>query len=465
MVRVVTTSAWAPPGWQGEAGVARRDITPPVGIRAKNWGAARTDVSTGAHRPLTLTALALRSDASSAPVVLISVDQCVWKRSEDEWLIRGSVLEALGLDEARVLVHLTHTHAAPSVCTADADQPGGQLMPAYVERLRDAAVDAARDAVAGCVPAVLNVVTGRSSVATCRDFPHGERYVVGYNPDADADDTVLVGRVRTADDRPLATIVNYACHPTTLAWDNTLVSPDYVGALRELVEDGTDGAPCLFLQGASGELAPREQYSGDPALADRHGRAIGYAVLAALATLPAGSHGLGADAVVESGAPVLPWLPRATTWPTAIDTDQSELRVEHKPAPSLEELERRWAHIDPLARAERIHRATHQRANFAAGTTISHPVWTWRLGELILVAHPGEAYSLFQQEVRRQLADTAVFALNLTNGFSVGYLPPRELYRRDVYQVWQAALGAGALEQLIEHAVDSSKRLLGEPVR
>lgn len=29
----------------------------------------------------------------------------------------------------------------------------------------------------------------------------------------------------------MATVVNYACHPTTLAWDNTLVSPDYVGAL------------------------------------------------------------------------------------------------------------------------------------------------------------------------------------------------------------------------------------------
>ena len=39
--------------------------------------------------------------------------------------------------------------------------------------------------------------------------------------------------------RTLGTIVNYACHPTTLAWQNTLVSPDYVGALREVVEHST----------------------------------------------------------------------------------------------------------------------------------------------------------------------------------------------------------------------------------
>lgn len=458
----MTATAWAPPGWQGEAGVTRRDITPPVGIRAKNWGAARTDLSTGAHRPLTLTALALRSGTGSDPVVLISIDLCVWRRTQDEWLIRGSVLEALGLDETRVLVHLTHTHAGPSACSSEVSEPGGQFIPAYLNQLRDAAVDAAREAVSGCAPAVINVVTGRSAVATCRDLPLGERYVVGYNPTATADDTVLIGRVRTADDRPLATIVNYACHPTTLAWDNTLVSPDYVGALREIVEDGTDGAPCLFLQGASGELAPREQYSGKLALADRHGYAIGHAVLGALATLPDGSHGLAPDDVVESGAPVLPWLPRAVEWPTTIRTDKTELRIEPKPAPTFEELERRWAHIDPFARAERISRATDQRSNFAAATPIAHPVWTWQVGELIIVGHPGEAYSPFQRELRHELPDAGVFALNLTNGFSVGYLPPGDLYKLDVYQVWQAALGAGALEQLIAHAVDRSKHLLSE---
>lgn len=458
----MTVSGWAPPGWQGEAGVARRDITPPVGIRAKNWGAARTDVSTGSHRPLTLTALALRSDAGSDPVVLITVDLCVWRRAQDEWLIRGSVLQALGLDDTRVIVHLTHTHSGPSACGSEVSQPGGEFIPAYLNQLRDAAVDAARAAVASCAPAVINVVAGRSSVATCRDLPRGERYVVGYNPDVAADDTVVIGRVQTADHQPLATIVNYACHPTTLAWDNTLVSPDYVGALRELVEDDT-GVPCLFLQGASGELAPREQYSGEVSLADRHGYAIGHAVLGALASLPAGSYGLVPDDVVESGAPVLPWLRRTVDWPTTIRVDKSELRIDPKPAPSFEELERRWAHIDPLARAERIRRATDQRSNYAAGTPITHPVWTWRLGELVIVGHPGEAYSPFQRELRRELPNAGIFALNLTNGFSVGYLPPRELYGLDIYQVWQAALGAGALEQLIAHSVDCSKRLLAEP--
>src|SRR5690606_20518854 len=103
-----------------------------------------------------------------------------------------------------------------------------------------------------------------------------DRYLCGYNPASPADDTLLVGRVtRDSDDKVIATIVNYACHPTTLAWDNDQVSPDWVGAMRETVEQHTDGAPCVFLQGSSGELSPAIQYVGDVAWADRHGRYVG----------------------------------------------------------------------------------------------------------------------------------------------------------------------------------------------
>src|SRR5690606_7005809 len=83
----------------------------------------------------------------------------------------------------------------------------------------------------------------------------------------------------------MATIVNYACHPTTLAWENRHISPDFPGALRELVQQAT-GAPCLFLQGASGDLGPREGFSGELELADRNGRQLGYAALSAFESLP-----------------------------------------------------------------------------------------------------------------------------------------------------------------------------------
>src|SRR5581483_9438600 len=110
-----------------------------------------------------------------------------------------------------------------------------------------------------------------------------QQFVCGFNPGGPVDDTVLVGRITGDDGRMIGTVVNYACDPTTLAWENTLISPDYVGAMREVVEQAT-GAPCQFLQGASGDIGPREGFVGDVAVADRNGRQLGYAALVALET-------------------------------------------------------------------------------------------------------------------------------------------------------------------------------------
>src|SRR5262249_48322007 len=106
--------------------------------------------------------------------------------------------------------------------------------------------------------------------------------------------------------RMLATLVNYACHPTTLAWENTLISPDFPGAMREVVEQAT-GAPCIFLQGASGDLGPVEGYVGDPAVADRNGRELGYAALAALEALPPPGTCFCYSGPVISGATLGAW--------------------------------------------------------------------------------------------------------------------------------------------------------------
>jgi hypothetical protein len=56
-------------------------------------------------------------------------------------------------------------------------------------------------------------------------------FVCGHNPE-DADDTVLVARI-TSIPAVCGTLVNYACHPTTLAWENRLISPDYPGRVRK----------------------------------------------------------------------------------------------------------------------------------------------------------------------------------------------------------------------------------------
>ena len=64
-------------------GVARGEITPPIGTYHRMWGAATHDRSTGVHRPLTATALVFRplDEAASGEQVVVALDHCLlWAR-------------------------------------------------------------------------------------------------------------------------------------------------------------------------------------------------------------------------------------------------------------------------------------------------------------------------------------------------------------------------------------------------
>jgi hypothetical protein len=437
----------AVPHTDAPLGVARRDITPPDGIRAKNWGPADWERSEGAHRPFVVTVLAV---AGEEPLLLAAVDGTWWRRVDDEWSVRSRVLTELGLGEHQLLIALSHTHAGPVLCRADGDLPGGELIAGYLSALAGAIVEAGREALASAAPARVDWTTGRCALAADRELDLDGRPLVGFNPDAPAaDDTVVIGRVTAADGAALATVVNYACHPTTLAWQNRLVSPDYVGAMRELVEGGTD-APVLFLQGASGELAPREQYTGDVEVADRHGRALGHSVLAALALLPAPGAELELSAVVESGAPLGLWTESGTEPSTAIAALRGRVELQLADLPSIADLEERWMDIDARSRAERLGRARNLRDGYIDGPTVAHPFWVWRLGDAVLAAHPGEAYSALQTALRVANPGTPVVVMNLTNGPGFVYLPTDAAYERGAYQAWQTPLAPGSLARLEE---------------
>jgi len=460
------------PAFHGFAGVATRDVSPPLGIRARNWGPADWDAAEGQHRAMTLTAVALAS-AGGEPVVAISVDGTWWRRVDDEAGVRHRVLDALGLPAERLLISLSHTHAGPVLCAGDADLPGGDLVPGYLEALADAAVAAGREALDALCPAVLEWATGRCALAADRELlveapGEGPRPVIGWSPDVAADDTVLVGRLTAvgpgegAPGRALATVVNYACHPTTLAWQNRLVSPDYVGAMRDLVQAAT-GAPVAFLQGASGELAPRQQYTGDLAVADRHGEALGHAVLAALAELPPPGTSLELTRVVESGAPLGLWEPFPRAGSTTLAVVQDDVELDLRDLPSMTELEAGWADIDPRSRDERLRRARNLRDGYVTGPTVRHPAWVWQVGDALVVAHPGEAYSRLQRTLRAHAAGRPVVVANLTNGPGFVYLPTDVAYERGAYQAWQTPLAPGSLARLEAHAGRLIDTLLGTP--
>jgi hypothetical protein len=454
--------AIASSSFRGIIGVARRDITPPIGIHMRNWAAATHEVADGVHRPLTLTTLTferLSDRRVGMPLVLMSADLMSWRSREAEGAVIGKILTELGpLPRENLMFCLSHNHAAPSIRPEDEHLPGGNLIAPYREKLVAETLQSVRFAQVDKRPATLTWHYGTCDLATNRDWrdPQTGRWLCGFNPNAAANDTLLVGRITGDGDdgNIIATIVNYACHPTTLAWQNRLLSPDYVGAMRELVESATNGAPCLFLQGASGELAPAEQYTGDVAVADRHGRRLGHAVLATLDAMPSPGTALAYGGVVESGAPLAVWSEQPAAPSETMTASVVDVNLPLKPAASTAELQQQLRDCRDAVEQERLRRKLAVRERVGDGPTTPMGLWTWRLGDALLIGQPNEAYSDLQTELRRRLRFRPVAVMNLVNG-SAGYLPPRELYDHDIYQVRQSPFAAGALELLIESAAPS----------
>jgi hypothetical protein len=265
--------------------------------------------------------------------------------------------------------------------------------------------------------------------------------------------------------QPRALIVNYACHPTTLGPANSAISGDYVSVARDLVEQAV-GVPMLFVQGASGELAPRRQYHADDLAGDgavrANGQQLGYAVLSTLAgMLPAGER-LCPDATVESGAPLGVWSL------TTDDVVDPRIQVLHRSVTvPRNDAVSQWGDatdLSPGAARERDRRAA--MIERLAGTgEYQIPLTACRLGDAVWVAQPGEAYSALQLDLRSRFPDRAVVVANLTGGAHHGYLPPKEAYSLNLYQVWQTPAGAGALEIVRNAFVEMVDELFAEEPR
>lgn len=445
--------------FHGFIGVAQVDITPPVGIYNRNWGAAKTDVAIGVHQPLLLGCITFQSAAKEKPLVLIAADLGWWKNKEDELFVRQGILDALEIDEANLMICLSHTHAGPSLCRNDILKPGGQYIEPYLIQLRENAIAAARKALLGSALSTLTWHYGSCDLATNRDLPETDkkRIVVGFNPDKTPDHALLVGRVTNNKGVITGTIVNYACHPTTLAWDNQLISPDYIGAMRNVVQNQTL-APCIFLQGASGELAPAEQYSGDITLADRHGEQVGYAVLSTLQAMLSPRHLLALDSIVESGAPLAVWRQAKKEASRELSTQMVNVNLPLKELEPLEAIEKQWENCTDPVLKERLWRKCYVRKAVGNGDTAAIPLWVWQLGNSYFAGQCNEAYSLFQTGLRKHFPDNAIAVMNVVNGH-IGYLPSKAMYDKDIYSVWQTPFAAGSLEQLIDTTINTIRTL------
>lgn len=449
------------PSLRARIGVSRWDITPDLDVCAKNWGAAKHWFATGVHRRLVGSAMAIGSINGDTPLLLMSLELGWWRSRRDGDALRKAVLDAVGLPESNVIIHLTHTHAGPVL---DSDAPGEanpETARAYLATLASRCADGAREAVAAMRPATVLFRQGCCSLATERDFvdpANPKRFLTGFHPDARADDALLVARAFDDQGKTLATLVNYGCHPTTLAWDNKLISPDYPGVMREFVESETK-APCLFLLGACGDYSPAEQYTGDVSIAEQHGHELGHAVLATLEPMRSGCSHLRYDGAVESGAPLAMWSATSQPADESVRAVMREVELELKAdLPTLAEIEALLAKKPEGFEYERLLRKRRVRMSFTEASTSVEKIWIWQLGDALLCGVPFEGYAALQLQLRAAFPTKTIIVMNIANGI-LGYLPPAPLYEHDLYTVWQTPFARGSLERVIAAAGDGLRSL------
>jgi hypothetical protein len=442
--------------------LAHGDITPPLDIYHRMWGAAKHDRATGIHRPLRATVVLLASLEGGEQQFIIALDHCVMGRQEMNNLL-DAVSEAADIPREELIVVFSHTHAAGLMGLERSNLPGGDLIGPYLESVAAQTIKLAREAQEKLQAATILYGTGRCNLAAHRDFwdEENQLWACGYDPTTPADDTVLIARVHAEDGTLLATLVNYACHPTTLAWDNTLISPDYPGAMRETIEAST-GGPCLFLQGASGELGPVEGYVGDTSVADRNGRQLAHAALSAIESLPAPNTRFEYTGPVVSGAALGEWkhneLPEESSAANASwQLTRQIIPLPIRPGtPTIEEVETELAEWeqkdtpDARAMAERKRRLLHRLNQLPSGENFLLEAIVLRLGGAVWIIIQGEFYSVLQKALRERFPGTPLIISTIASHWGASYLAPKEIYDKGIYQESIAIVAAGSLENVIE---------------
>jgi hypothetical protein len=130
------------------------------------------------------------------------------------------------------------------------------------------------------------------------------------------------------------------------------------------------------------------------------------------------------------------------------------VRLPMKPVEGVEDLALRfWPTLDERTRTERVRRALWRRGNAGTGPDCDYPLWLWWLDGALFIAQPGEAYADLAIQLRRRHPKITIVCASLVNGPASTYLPRRELFSSNVYQVWHTFFQAGCHEAVLA-AVD-----------
>jgi hypothetical protein len=409
-----------------EAGASRVDITPPNGLLLQGYPDPESQrAATGVRDPLYARVLALR--VGEECLAIVDLDLVAVFRPESLERLKAATRP----DVSNLIVTAIHTHSGPPIFTP----ASSKVQPWETDGVAKIA-GAIHEAVSHMVPAKLGVGYGECQIGHNRLRIERDGSVSWFEKNwtgtatSPIDPTVCVLRVDGMDGKPLAILVNYACHPVIYGPDNRLYSADFPGVMTAVVEKAVgNNALCFYIQGGAGDINPHYAVStlaqGAEEFCRRTGAELGQVasdVAAKIHTEDCAQPSLQvADDTVTVG-------PR---WDAAL-----------------------WKAADPDG-AARIDSMTKSSYDLHVTTVLVDK-------SLAIVAMPGEPFVDFQLQWRARCPVRDCLFMGYSNGY-FGYFPTIRAASWGGYGASHAStwVEVGAGERILDHGLTRIYEMLG----
>lgn len=419
-------------------GFSQTDITPDRSMELV--GFYRPDnKSAGVLKPLLAQVAVWEAEERCC---LVAIDSIGFTKELSDRL-RQMIAATLGVTAEKVMLCFSHTHAAP-----DADREPeyyGMVCDRILEAVRQAATDMT-EVVVGWSNAEAKIGVNRRPVSDATDDRVGVIKVCKVPESTSQEGENCDGREGLV---PKLLILRVTAHGNVLKRDNSKISPDWFGDLREIAGEKF-GCPVMVIQGAAGSTAPRYFCSNEtPVDATGEQYTRSKTALADMACEVTNAVAKVLDAIAVQCDCKTNMYARHITLTSDVPTVGEAQRIAKEALELCGIADTGW-----LAKVERLNRE---------GVREQHEdveMQYWSIGDVTMCGGPYEFMVGFALEAARLLNDEYFYVNGYTNGCLL-YFPTEEEFDYGGYEVfWSMLIYYVYIERVYPFRRDEASRLI-----